>query len=99
MRMLFIRPQRYWSSFYFRSMKAYYILGEQIRLSYGELDVPEMIEILRHPDLVDPRDSMSAVVFENTARRLHVSMGVMPATDGVFQPFDLAQLFGKGRDR
>lgn len=99
MQMLFIRPQRYWSSFYFRSMKAYYILGEQIDISYGGLDVAKMIEIMRHPDLVDPRDSMSAVVFENTAGRLHVSMGVMPATDGEFQQFDLDQLFARGRDQ
>lgn len=99
MDMLFIRPQRYWSSFYFRSMRAYYILGEQIELSYGALDVPKMIEIMRQPDLVDPRDSMSAVVFENTARRLHVSMGVMPATDGQFRPFDLNRLLGPGSDR
>jgi hypothetical protein len=95
MDLLFIRPQRYWSSFYFRSMKAYYILGELIGLSYGNLGVTEMVDIMRHPDLVDPRDSMSAVVFENTAGRLHVSMGVMPATDGEFHPFHLDRLLSQ----
>ncbi len=96
MSFMFLRPQRYWSSFYYRSMRAHYILGERIAERSGDLDVAGMIAIMRDPDLVDPRDSMSAVVFENADRRLHVAMGVMPATDGEFMPFDLDDFFGGG---
>jgi hypothetical protein len=95
----FIRPQRFWSFFYFRSLRAYYLLGDRMRPSLGSLDVPAMIEIMRDPDLVDPRDSMSAVVFEPAARRLHVAMGQVPATDGDFLPFELEAFFGSGGDR
>lgn len=89
-----LRPQRLWSTFYFRSLRASSILGERIGDAIGALDVPTAIDILREPALVDPRDSMSAVVFEPAARRLHVAMGHVPATSGPFLPFDLTDFFG-----
>lgn len=92
MSLSFIRPQRYWSSFYFRSLRAHSILGEHIEGASGALDVASMIETMRDPDLVDPRDSMSAVVFEPETGRLHVAMGQVPATAGEFRPFDITEL-------
>jgi hypothetical protein len=84
-----VRPQRYWSSFYFRSLRAYYTLGEEIASRYGSISLDGMFEILRNPLLVDPRDSMTAVVFEPSKQVLHYGMGQVPATDGSFIRFDL----------
>lgn len=96
MSFIFIRPQRYWSRYYYRSLRAFYTLGDRIDGVYGQLDVDTMIDIMRDPDLVDPHDSMSAVVFEPAAGRLHVAMGQVPATDGEFISFELADFFGEG---
>lgn len=87
-------PQRFWSTFYFRSLRVSALLADRIRDASGSLAVASMIDILRDERLVDPRDSMSAVVFEPSARRLHVAMGQVPATSGPFMPFDLADFFG-----
>ena len=94
-----LRPQRTWSSFYFRSLRALSHLGDRIGDGLGRLDVESAVAIMRDPVIVDPRDSMSAVVFEPAARRLHVAMGEVPATDGLFRPFDLADFFGPGASR
>jgi hypothetical protein len=91
-----MQPQRFWSSFYFRSLRAFYVLGERIDERYGDLDTTAIVEVLRDPDLVDPRDSMVAVVYEPAVPALHVSMGVMPATDGEFRTFDLGEWLGGG---
>lgn len=91
-----LRPQRAWSGFYFRSLRASSILGERIEDRLGSLDVAAAEQVLSDPDLVDPRDSMSAVVFEPQAGRLHVAMGQVPATRGEFRPFALADFFGAG---
>ncbi|MBN2496901.1 MAG: hypothetical protein JXR96_20085 [Deltaproteobacteria bacterium] len=82
-------PQKDWSSFYYRSLRAYYILGDEIRRHYGHMDLDGAIDILRHPDLVDTRESMNAVVFEPERGKLHYAMGQVPATDGDFVEFDL----------
>jgi hypothetical protein len=84
-----IRPQRFWTSFYYRSVRAHSILGRQIRLRYGHLDASAAIDILRTPDLVDSRDSMMASVFLPRRRLLRYAMGQVPATDGEFLTFDL----------
>lgn len=84
-----VQPQFDWSSFYYRSLRAYYLLGEEIQSRYGVLDTPAMIEILRHPELVDTRESMNAVVFEPESGKLHYAMGQVPATDGEFVEFSL----------
>ncbi len=93
--MFHVQPQRDWSSFFYRSLRAFYILGEEIQNRYGRLDLPGMIEVLRHPELVDTRESMNAVVFEPESGKLHYAMGQVPATDGEFVEFDLA---GSGRE-
>ena len=82
--------QQVWSSYYYRSLRAFYVLGEQIDARYGEIDAPEAIDILRTPDLVDIRDSMEACVFEPAAGVLHWAMGGVPATDQPFEEFDLS---------
>lgn len=84
-----VQPQSEWSSFYYRSLRAFYILGEEIQSRYGRLDLPGVIEVLRHPELVDTRESMNAVVFEPELGKLHYAMGQVPATDGEFVEFDL----------
>ena len=84
-----LKPQRYVSTFYFRSLRPFYILGEQIDAAYGELDVPRVIQILRIPDLIDKRDSMNAVIYAPEKLILYFAMGQIPATDGPFIPFDL----------
>ncbi len=84
-----VKPQRFWSSFYFRSMRAFYILGEQIERFYGNFDAQTMVDVLATDALVDHRDSMNAVVFEPETLHVYVSSGTVPATDGDFHLFDL----------
>lgn len=85
-----VRPQRYWSSFYYRSVRARSILGRGIRARYGTLDADAAIDLLRTPDLVDVRDSMMAAVFEPATLRIRYAMGQVPATDGDFLAFSIA---------
>lgn len=80
--------QRFWTRFYFRSMRAFHVLADQIEGSLGALDVPWAVKTLSRPDLVDERESMNAAVFEPAARRIHWASGQVPATDGPFEVFD-----------
>ncbi len=91
-----IRPQRFWSSFYFRSLRAFFVLGDEIEDRYGCFDLDEAIDLLRTPALVDQRDSMNAVVYEPAKLRLHYAMGQVPATDGSFATFDLSRFADGG---
>ena len=91
-----IPPQRDWTSFYFRSLRAFYILGERISSSYGRLDVPSVINILRLDDLIDHRDSMNASVYDPGNLMLYFAMGQVPATSGPFITFDVAEALGQG---
>lgn len=84
-----IQPQRYWSSFYFRSLRAFYNLGNQIQERYGKLDRVEIIHLLRANELIDERDSMNASVYEPQALKMYIAAGQVPATDGPFREFDL----------
>ena len=85
-----VRPQRYWSSFYFRSLRAFYNLGNEISNRYGRLDLQQVIEVLRDPNLVDIRDSMNAAVYEPELLKIHFAMGQVPATSGPFMEFDFS---------
>jgi hypothetical protein len=87
-------PQRYWTSFYYRSLRAHFVLGEQLAGRYGTIDAEVAKEILRTPQLVDERDSMSAAIFRPAERRLFYALGTMPATDGSFHEVDLGAVFG-----
>lgn len=82
------RPQRKWSSYYIRSVRAYHVLGEKMKARYGRLDVEAAIEILREEDLVDEKDSMNAVVFEPAKGRIHYGMGCVPAVKNEFRLFE-----------
>ncbi|MBI2058952.1 MAG: hypothetical protein HYT87_04200 [Nitrospirae bacterium] len=88
-----VKPQRYWSSFYFRSLRAYYVLGERIAASYGTLDVPALEALLREKDLIDQRDSMNAAIYEPESLRMHFAVGQVPATAGPFTSIPLGPLF------
>lgn len=91
---LTIPPQRGWSSFYYRSVAAMWRIRERVRAGYGTF-TPESVEtLLKTPDLLDPRDSMSAVVFEPKALRIRYAMGKVPATRAGFVTFDLNPFLG-----
>jgi hypothetical protein len=90
------RRQRGWTGFYFRSLRAFHRLGEEIAGRYGALDADAAVEILRTPDLVDRRDSMCASVFEPARGVLHWAMGEAPATDARFIELDLGQAVRDG---
>ena len=83
------RTQRYWSTYYYRSLRTSSVLADEIAARYGQIDLAQAIEILRVPDLVDTRDSMNACVYEPARRVLHWAMGGVPATDQPFVEFDL----------
>jgi hypothetical protein len=89
-----VRPQRFWTSFYFRSMRAWGILGEQIAARHGAIDFNSAVDILRTPDLVDTRDSMNAVIYRPAAGVFHYAMGKVPATSLPFAVFDLRAVTG-----
>lgn len=88
-----LRPQRYWTSFYYRSLRAHSILGGQILGKYGQLGAAGAIEVLRDPDLVDSRDSMMAAVYLPKSLQLQYAMGQVPATSGDFVTMDLVEAF------
>ncbi len=86
-----IEPQRTWSSFYYRSLRSFYTLGDALEAELGALDPQRAQAVLRLPALVDQRDSKIAPVREPAAQRLHYAMGQVPATDGPFMVFDLGE--------
>jgi Acyl-coenzyme A:6-aminopenicillanic acid acyl-transferase len=90
----FIREQRYWSSFYLRSVKAFWVLGERIDQYYGDLDAAGCIELLRHAELADERDSMVAAVYEPKTLKFHIAAGWVPATEAEFIEYDLSDYAG-----
>ncbi len=83
------RKQRVWSGFYYKSLRAFFLLGEQIAGRYGAIDVVGAAHILRTPTLVDRQDSMNACIYEPAAVKMHWAMGGAPATDQPFVEFDL----------
>lgn len=91
-----IRPQRYWSTFYFRSVRAFYNLGDAMAARYGQIDLDAAIDILRQDNLVDPRDSMMAGIFLPEQRKLYFALGRVPATDAEFLEFDLNAYLAEG---
>ncbi|HUU03969.1 MAG TPA: hypothetical protein VM425_21210 [Myxococcota bacterium] len=81
--------QRFWSGYYYRSLRAFYVLGDEIASRSGAIDVDETVDILRTPELVDTRDSMNACVYQPADRIINWAMGEVPATDLTFEAFDL----------
>lgn len=90
------KHQRFWSSYYYRAVRTWHRLGDEITARYGTFDVPTLIELLRTPDLVDRRDSMNAVIFEPARRVMHWAMGDVPATDQPFVELDLTKAVEDG---
>jgi len=90
------RPQRFWSGFFYRSLRTHTILGEIMKEHLGEIDLETMFGILRNPDLVDSRNSMNATVFEPGLGKLHWAAGQVPATDGEFNELDLGASLAGG---
>ena len=88
--------QMFWTGYFLRSLRTFYVLGDQIKENYSNIDVAKAIEILQVPDLVDKRDSMSAAVFEPKKKIVHWSLGVVPASDGPFTAFDLGAFLEEG---
>jgi hypothetical protein len=84
-----LRPQRYWTNYYFRSVRSHHLLGEAMRARLGSLDAAAAQELLALPELVDSRDSMNAAVMEPARGLLHYALGQVPATDGPFHTLDL----------
>jgi hypothetical protein len=91
-----IRPQRFWSTYYYRSLRGFYLLEDQFRAYYGQLDVPLIERAMRVNDFVDRRDSMNAMIYEPEDMRLHVAAGQVPATDGPFVTVDLSTMLSQG---
>ncbi len=92
-----LTPQSEWTGFYFRSLRAFHVLGDLITEYYGKINVPKAIEILRDPGLVDIRDSMSTAVFEPTKGIMNWASGDVPVTDQEFIPYNLNEaVAGKG---
>jgi hypothetical protein len=89
-----IKPQRFWTSFYYRSVRALSILSRRLADVRGHLDAEAAIDVLRTPDLVDTRDSMMATVLMPASRKVRYAMGQVPATSGEFLELDLRALVG-----
>jgi len=92
------RNQRFWTGFYFRSLRSFYVLKEKIEEDYGSIGVEQAQQILRTPELVDTRDSMNACVYEPAVCRMHWAMGGAPVTDLPFIELDLTAELKKGRE-
>ncbi|MFH1811228.1 MAG: carcinine hydrolase/isopenicillin-N N-acyltransferase family protein [Pseudomonadota bacterium] len=90
-----IQAQRTWSSFYYRSLRSFYELGDVLADRYGAVDAEGAQRILSLPVLVDQRDSMFAAVLEPSRMRWHVAMGQVPATSAPFRSYDLRALLGE----
>ena len=82
-----IGPQSGWSTFFYRSLDTWSLVGDQFAALSSPLDLNSAISILQNPALVDPTDSMNAVVFDTAHHRLSAAMGAEPATASPFQEF------------
>jgi hypothetical protein len=91
-----IYPQRYWTSYFFRSVRSFYILGDEISQRYGTIDVLEAQALLSIAELIDERDSMNAVVLEPERRRIYFALGEVPATDAPWVELDLGAWLAQG---
>jgi hypothetical protein len=86
-----LRPQRYWTSYFFRSVRSHHLLGEALGERLGGLDRRAAEELLSTPELVDSRDSMNATIAEPARRLLRFALGQVPASAGGFHTLDLSR--------
>ncbi|MFH2005427.1 MAG: carcinine hydrolase/isopenicillin-N N-acyltransferase family protein [bacterium] len=88
-----IQSQRFWTSFFFKSLRTFYLMGDAIEQRYGQIDTAAMQEIIGLDELVDQRDSMNATVYEPERGLLHFAMGQVPATSGPWVTVDIGAMF------
>ncbi|MFT3836875.1 MAG: carcinine hydrolase/isopenicillin-N N-acyltransferase family protein [Myxococcaceae bacterium] len=81
-------PERFWSGFFYRSVRAGTELGRQVRDHMSVEDVETMIG---EDHLVDHSDSMNAVVYEPAALKLHSAIGTEPANASPYEDFTLTE--------
>lgn len=85
-----LRPQRFWSAYFFPSVRVMAGMAQAIQKDYGKFDVARAMAVLRDPAMVDRNDSMTATLFQPATRTFHAALGQMPATDAPFDSFQLA---------
>ncbi|MDF1562141.1 MAG: carcinine hydrolase/isopenicillin-N N-acyltransferase family protein [Deltaproteobacteria bacterium] len=90
-----LMPQRYWSGIWHSSVRSQSFLSELLVRDHGSFDAEQIIETLRHPEVVNTRDSMTAAVFEPESQSFHVGLGVVPATGADFIPLNLTDLIAR----
>jgi len=88
-------PQRFWTTYYFRSIRTFYLLGDEIEAAYGSLDFEEVQRIMRIPTLNDQRNSMNAAIYAPDELKMWFALGEVPATDAPFREVDLGAAIGK----
>jgi hypothetical protein len=84
-----IQPQRYWSTTWYRSLRAFGVLGDAVKAGYGGWDAEKLQTLLGTRGLEDVRDGMNAVVLDPVRRVLHVAQGAVPATSAGFESVTL----------
>ncbi|MEN9800811.1 MAG: hypothetical protein RL653_4508 [Pseudomonadota bacterium] len=80
-----IQPQRFWSTTWYRSLRAFGVLGDALKAGYGGWDAAGVQGLLGARGLEDARDGMNAVVLDPVRRVLHVAQGAVPATSAGFE--------------
>ena len=89
-------PQRYWTTYYYRSLATFYLLGEEIQAAYSDpLDLNGVMRIMRNPDLEDQRNSMNAAILAPGDLKLWYALGEVPATSAPFRELDFGAMIGK----
>jgi hypothetical protein len=78
-------PQPQWGPSYFQSVTTDASLGDALGAALGQVDADQAESILSLPGLVDPENSMNAVVIEPATLTLRSAMGTEPATDSPFE--------------
>jgi Acyl-coenzyme A:6-aminopenicillanic acid acyl-transferase len=91
-----LSPQKIWSSFYLRSVRAFWNTADTMRANYGEIDYRRAQKLLAKKDLEDQRDSMNSVVYRPETLKLYVAAGDVPCTNAGFKLFDLGARLEEG---
>jgi hypothetical protein len=85
-----VKPQRCWSTFFFRSLRTLSTLARLLSERVAPLDAAAAMQVLGSSQVVDSRDSMNAPVYLPAERALWFAAGAVPATSLPFQRLDLA---------
>ncbi len=88
-------PQRFWTTYYFKSIRTFYMLGDEIEAAYGTLDLEGVKRIMRVPLLNDQRNSMNAAIYAPDELKMWYALGEVPATDAPFREIDFGAMIGK----